>query len=130
MARTTKGRRPRAVAARPAGAVEEEEAPHLSSPTAVAAEAKRTGVVPGEVPWREPAIPGAESETIRVGDPDVSPLSNEHSGEESPGGSTPTPDQNVIDEIGRAYGLEEEDAAGPLRPASEILEERDRHRDD
>ena len=71
-------------------------------------------------------IPG-EDETIRVGDPDDDPLANEYVGEETPGGSTPTPDQSGIDDIGRAYGVQEVDS-GSLKATAEILEERDRHR--
>jgi hypothetical protein len=99
----------------------------VNSPTAVAAEAQRTGVLPDATATREEQIPGRESETIRVGDPDVDVLSNEYSGEEAPGSSMPTPDQGQVDEIGRAYGIQEEDS-GPLRPASEVLERRDRRR--
>lgn len=62
-----------------------------------------------------------------VGDPDDSGLANEYSGENTPGGSTPTPDQNDVDEIGRVYGLQEEDT-GALRSAAEVLSRRDRHR--
>ena len=96
------------------------------SPTAVAAEALRTGVSPVERDSRPARIPG-EDETIRVGDPDDDPLANEYVGEETPGGSSPTPDQSVVDEIGRAYGLQEEDS-GSLRSGAEILSRRDRHR--
>ena len=32
------------------------------------------------------------------------------SGEETPGGDMPTPDQDVVEEIGRALGVEHEDA--------------------
>ena len=95
--------------------------------TAVAAEALRTGVMPlvgRAVPRRE--IPRA-GDTIRVGDPDDRALANEYVGEETPGGTAPTPDQNDVDAIGRAYGLQEEDA-GVLRCASEILSRRDRRR--
>jgi Family of unknown function (DUF6335) len=97
------------------------------SPTAAAGEALQSGVTPvgGLVP--DPEIPGLEGEKMRVGDPDVSPLSNEYSGEEVPGASTPTPDQNRVDDIGRAYGIEEEDT-GTLKPSADLLEERDRHR--
>jgi len=94
------------------------------SPTAVAAEALRTGVMP--VVWDERKIPG-EDETIRVGDPDDDTLANEYVGEDTPGGSTPTPDQNDVDEIGRVYGLQDEDS-GSLRSAGEILTRRDRYR--
>ena len=48
------------------------------------------------------------------------------SGEETPGGDMPTPDQDVVEEIGRALGVEYEDAE-ELK-GSEKIEERDRHR--
>jgi hypothetical protein len=94
------------------------------SPTAVAAEALRTGMLPATGRRRE-AIPGDGA--MRVGDPDDSLLANEYVGEETPGGSSPTPDQNDVDEIGRAYGLQEEDN-GALRSAAEVLQRRDRWR--
>jgi hypothetical protein len=37
---------------------------------------------------------------MRAGDPDDDGLANEYVGEDIPGGSTPTPDQNEVDEIG------------------------------
>ena len=98
------------------------------SPTAVAGEALRTGVVPGAAGSNgDPEIPGREGDAMRVGDPDVSPLANEYSGEEVPGSTTPTPDQNDVDEIGRAYGVEEEDT-GALRTSGDLLDGRDRRR--
>jgi hypothetical protein len=102
----------------------DEAAPHDDSPTAVAAEALRTGILP--VVRRHSEIPH-EDETIRVGDPDDHSLANEYVGEETPGGTAPTPDQSNVDEIGRAYGLQEEDS-GALRSAAEVLERRDRRR--
>ena len=96
----------------------------IRSATAVAAEALRTGVLPATARRRE-EIP--RDEAIRVGDPDDSTLANEYVGEETPGGSSPTPDQNGVDEIGRAYGLQEEDN-GALRSAAEVLSRRDRWR--
>jgi hypothetical protein len=97
---------------------------HQSSPTAVAAEALRSGVMPAR--QKASHIPH-EDETIRVGDPDDDSLANEYVGENLPGGSTPTPDQSNVDEIGRAYGLQDEDN-GSLRTSREVLERRDRHR--
>ncbi len=47
------------------------------------------------------------------------------SGEEAVGGSVATPDQDVVDEIGRALGVEQA-ADAPVRTSSEILRERDR----
>jgi hypothetical protein len=110
--------------------VEESTSKRQDSPTAVAAETLRTGVLPQAAAARRPMkeIP-SEDETIRVGDPDDGSLSNEYVGEETPGGSNPTPDQSNVDDIGRAYGLQEEDT-GALRSAWEVLERRDRHRDE
>ena len=48
------------------------------------------------------------------------------SGEETPGGDMPTPDQDVVEEIGRALGVEYQDAE-ELKGAEKI-EDRDRHR--
>jgi hypothetical protein len=62
-----------------------------------------------------------------AGDPDDDGLANEYVGEDIPGGSTPTPDQNEVDEIGRAYGLQDEDN-GSLRTSTEVLTKRDRRR--
>jgi hypothetical protein len=98
--------------------------PRLASPTAVAAEALRTGVLPPHVRRRQ-EIP--REEDILVGDPDDLALANEYVGEDTPGASTPTPDQNGVDEIGRAYGLQEEDT-GVLRSGAEVLDRRDRRR--
>lgn len=111
----------------PRGPAAEDAGPRPTpSPTAVAMEALRTGIVSPAPRRRGPEIPH-EDETIRVGDPDDHVLLNEYVGEETPGGSTPTPDQNGVDDIGRAYGLQEEDS-GALRSAAEVLGRRDRHR--
>ncbi len=48
------------------------------------------------------------------------------SGDEAPGGDNPTPDQDIVDEIGRALGLEYDDDE-ELKGAGKI-EERDKHR--
>jgi hypothetical protein len=102
-----------------------EESPRgVASPTAVAMEALRTGVVPLTARRRRDTF---EDETLLVGDPDDSSLANEYVGEETPGGSTPTPDQNDVDAIGRAYGLQEEDT-GRLQSAGDVLARRDRRR--
>jgi hypothetical protein len=104
--------------------VRDESQPRMTSATAVAAEAWRTGVLPAR---RKASRIPHEDETIRVGDPDDDSLANEYVGEELPGGSTPTPDQSNVDEIGRAYGLQDEDS-GALRTSSEVLARRDRRR--
>lgn len=112
--------------ARPTVSEAEDRRPHQASPTALALEALRTGVLPQRARRVRDEIPH-EAATIRVGDPDDSVLDNEYVGDETPGGSAPTPDQNGVDEIGRAYGLQEEDT-GALRSAGEVLRRRDRRR--
>jgi hypothetical protein len=104
-------------------ALAEGEVPHDSSLTAVAAEALRSGLYP-EAEADE--VPG-EDELLRAGDPDVDPLENLYSGEEMPGGSMPTPDQNDVEDAGRAAGITEVDN-GALRTAEELVERRDSHR--
>jgi hypothetical protein len=127
---STRGRKPgRAGRARKSRLVATAAPPEfVSAPsgTAVAAEARRTGVVPFAAGERPEEIPG-EGARIRVGDPDDRAIDNEYVGDETPGGSSPTPDQNTVDDIGTAYGLQEQDT-GPLRSATEILQRRDRHR--
>ncbi len=102
-----------------------QSAGNAPSATALAAEALRTGVLPAHQSRRS-TLP-KEDEMIRVGDPDDDSLANEYVGDETPGGSSPTPDQSDVDEIGRVYGLQEEDA-GDLHAAGEILGRRDHHR--
>jgi|SRR5438552_18683374 len=106
-----------------------EEAAITPSPTAVAAEAQLTGVMPldgRQGHSAEKEIPG-EDDVLRVGDPDDRPTDNAFVGDQTPGGDMPTPDQNQVDDIGRAYGVQEEDS-GALRTSSEILDRRDQRR--
>lgn len=60
------------------------------------------------------------------GDVDANAEEAYFSGEGAPGGDNPTPDQDVVDEIGRAMGMEYQDNE-ELQGANK-LEERDRHR--
>ncbi|HTG89525.1 MAG TPA: DUF6335 family protein [Vicinamibacterales bacterium] len=64
--------------------------------------------------------------TLTSGDLDADWNDAYSSGEETPGGDMPTPDQDVVEEIGRALGVEYEDAE-ELKGADKI-ESRDRHR--
>lgn len=61
------------------------------------------------------------------GDVDADAKGAEASGEEAVGGSVATPDQDVVDELGRALGVEQPDEE-EFHPSSEILGQRDRHR--
>jgi hypothetical protein len=106
-----------------------EEANIIPSATAVAAEALATGVVPLESEHRhseDKQIPG-QDELLRVGDPDNNVTGAAFVGDETFGGDMPTPDQNQVDDIGRAMGVQEEDS-GALRTSSEILDGRDQRR--
>jgi hypothetical protein len=60
-----------------------------------------------------------------AGDIDADWQRAQSSGEEAAGGSVSTPDQDVVDEIGHALGVEQPPLA-PLRTSEEILEDRDR----
>jgi hypothetical protein len=61
------------------------------------------------------------------GDVDADWTRAESSGEETVGGSEPTPDQDIVDELARALGVEQESDA-EFRTTDEILRERDRLR--
>lgn len=100
---------------------------HGQSPTAVAAESLSTGVRPPSTTVSRTQEVSREAEVLRAGDIDTDALQNAYVGDETPGGDTPTPDQDLVDEIGRAYGVAEADS-GALRTSSELLDERDRRR--
>ena len=67
------------------------------------------------------------SPRLTAGDVDADWRRADSVGEEAPGGTVATPDQDVVDDIGDALGVprapDEE-----FRPSSEILEGRDRYR--
>jgi hypothetical protein len=63
---------------------------------------------------------------ITAGDVDADWESAESVGDEAPGGDNPTPDQDVVDDIGRALGVEYEDDE-ELQGGAEIAD-RDRNR--
>ena len=94
------------------------------SPTAVAAEALRTGVVP---------LAADEPPDMATPDDVVPPAAeargarSPHSGEESAMGHMTSPENNDVDAMGRAMGIQEEDSGG-LRTSGELLDARDRHR--
>jgi hypothetical protein len=106
-----------------------EEANVIPTATAVAAEAMATGVIPLEAQHRhadEKEIPG-QDEILSMGDADSHATANAFVGDETPVGDMPAPDQNQVDDIGRAMGVQEADS-GALRTSSEILDRRDQHR--
>jgi hypothetical protein len=64
--------------------------------------------------------------SIAAGDLDTNMENAYFSGDGAPGGDNSTPDQDVVDEIGRAVGVEYEDSE-ELK-ASDKIAGRDRHR--
>jgi len=69
---------------------------------------------------------GTISPGITAGDVDANYENAYFSGDEAPGGDNPTPDQEVVDDIGRALGVQYDDNE-ELKSADK-LSERDKHR--
>ena len=97
---------------------------------------RTTTVTPVPKPERDEDLVGlardvaAHTETsprLTGGDVDADWMTAYSSGEESVGGSVATPDQDVVDELGRALGVEQE-ADAPVQTSDEILRARDRLR--
>ncbi|WP_339376688.1 DUF6335 family protein [Chlorogloea sp. CCALA 695] len=74
----------------------------------------------------ESSIADIGDATLTGGDIDANLLEADAVGDEAVGGTVSTPDQDVVDEIGKAVGLEMSDSA--FLRTTEILEERDTHR--
>jgi hypothetical protein len=69
----------------------------------------------------------SSSPALTGGDVDADWRRADSIGEEAPGGTVATPDQDVVDDLGRALGVPRAPDEA-FRPSSEILEARDRHR--
>ena len=109
-----------------ASAAEDRREPrHQSSLTCIAQDAARSGIVDPPPRGSRDQVPGEE--VLRVGDPDVALLESEYSGEEIPGGSMSAPDQNNVDDVGRAYGMTDADS-GALVSVEDLQTRRDQHR--
>lgn len=63
---------------------------------------------------------------VTTGDPDVDVEDAYFTGEEAPGGDNPTPDQDIVEDIGKALGVTYNDNE-ELKGADKIVE-RDKHR--
>ena len=87
------------------------------------ASAARTGRHEYEQKLREHTSTGP---ALTGGDIDADWEDAETVGDEAPGGDNPTPDQDIVDEIGRAVGIEYDDDE-ELQGGEEVAE-RDRHR--
>ena len=69
---------------------------------------------------------GGITAAIAGGDVDVNLENAYFSGDEAPGGDNPTPDQDIVDDIGKALGVEYQDQE-ELKSSDKIIE-RDKHR--
>lgn len=67
------------------------------------------------------------SPVLSANDVDADWQEAEDSGEETVGGHVATPDQDIVDEIGRAVGMEFQDNQ-ELHTHDEVMAKRDRHR--
>ena len=67
------------------------------------------------------------SPELTAGDVDAAWQEAESAGDETPGGHSATPEQNNVDEIGKAFGIELQDNQEQLTH-DEILARRDRNR--
>ena len=104
---------------------EEEMVP--TPPSTLGYEPKASGAESGQNMYHQRMREHTEGgPTLTGGDVDADWNEAYASGEETPGGDMPTPEQDVVEEIGRALGVEYEDAE-ELKGAEKI-ENRDRHR--
>ena len=71
-------------------------------------------------------VHGSMTRGITGGDVDVNLEQAYFSGDEAPGGDNPTPDQDVVEDIGRAIGIEYQDNE-ELRSGDKVAD-RDKHR--
>lgn len=84
------------------------------------------GVIPLGLP-DEPAEGPAASSVLTGGDVDADWKRAASIGEEAVGGTVATPDQDRVDEIGRALGVERSSTA-PVVTSDEVLRDRDQRR--
>ena len=71
-------------------------------------------------------VHGSMTRGITGGDVDVNLEQAYFSGDEAPGGDNPTPDQDIVDDIGKAIGVEYQDNE-ELRSSDKVAD-RDKHR--
>jgi hypothetical protein len=125
--RTREGGRPKPAAlARPRRQLREDETVP-GAPSSLNFAAKASAAESGHQMYNQRAKQHTEGgATLTGGDMDSDWNAAYSSGEETPGGDMSTPDQDVVEEIGRALGVEYEDAE-ELKGAEKI-ESRDRNR--
>jgi hypothetical protein len=116
-----------AALSRPRRVLPDEKIVIPSAPSTLGYTPKASSAESGHEKYHQHARQHASEDTrLTGGDVDADWNEAYSSGEESPGGDMPTPDQDVVEEIGRALGVEYDDAE-ELKGADKIVE-RDRHR--
>lgn len=110
-----RGATPTAPASRPAPGLNRErrtvrETPPPSAPSSLGAHRHASAANSGADELRvRLASHTGDGPAITAGDVDANWVAAETVGDEAPGGDNPTPDQDVVDEIGRALGVEYDD---------------------
>jgi Family of unknown function (DUF6335) len=98
-----------------------------SPPSSLTLEATASAARTGHAEIKEAIAAHTEtSPALTAGDVDADWVSAYSTGDEAPGGDNPTPDQDVVDEIGAALGVRYEDSE-ELKSVDKIAD-RDRHR--
>ncbi len=99
----------------------------VTPPSSLNMDRRGSAVRTGRAELRESLLehPGI-SPALTGGDVDANWENAYFSGDEAPGGDNPTPDQDVVEDIGKALGVEYQDAE-ELK-GSDKLVERDKHR--
>ena len=104
-----------------------EEASIPGAPSTLGYASKASGAESGQAMYHQRIREHTEGgPALTSGDLDADWNAAYSSGEETPGGDMPTPDQDVVEEIGRALGVEYDDSE-ELKGAEKI-EQRDKHR--
>ena len=89
---------------------------------------RAAGVLPSDAgDFAETSLGPTITAVLTGGDLDADWQRAWDAGDEAVGGSTAMPDQDIVDEIGRALGVEQESDA-EVWTSRDILSERDRHR--
>lgn len=104
-----------------------EEGPAPNVPSSLNMDSRASAVRTGRAEMEERRREHTEtSPAVTAGDVDADWASGYSVGDEAPGGDNPTPGQTVVDDVGRALGVEYEDTE-ELKGAEKIAN-RDRHR--
>jgi hypothetical protein len=104
-----------------------EEGPAPNVPSSLNMDSRGSAARTGRAEMRERRREHTEtSPAVTAGDVDADWAAGYAVGDETPGGDNPTPGQTVVEDVGRALGVEYEDSE-ELKGAEKI-ESRDRHR--